>query len=669
MSYSRKFIHARKYSAALLVIVFLIAQAAIAVAKQRSSTNRASGKVILASFDGLAYKIWSTDPATRELRAMRRMASQGVTARGMIQAFPSVTPAGHAALWTGAYGNVSGIVAASNPMLPRREHSLFGRESGYNGSLLRAEPLWVTAAKQGIKVVAHQATQNYPFVPVVTGALAQNAPVLISGYGPSMLEPNAVIRPDKVSPEDASLWKGALPRSSLPVKAFSWKAQNVKFYGALIAEKSRSQGYTAIFIAADPAGNRVRAALAPTESAPPKGRSLARYFSDGLHLTVNGLHTVGYFRLFELSPDGSDYLLFQTSLHELALYNPKADSNAELEAMLKEVGGFIGNGPSYQYDDGLLGNQLYAGGDGTAERRYLEGLELLVRQSNRHTLWVWKKYAPQFLMDYSPYPDEMEHTWYGLARPDVTGIDATVARKILQYRRWGYAAIDRRAALLEKLAGANGHIIFVSDHGMSPVAKEVNINLALQQAGLLRFDSNGRIDGAHTQAVNNKYGVWVNTKDWRSGIVALEERQAVVDKVEQALAKISDPETQKPIVTAFFRPEGHGATLGIGGEAGADIYFELAPGYATSERKSTQVVTRKRAPVGEHGYVPTREEMLASFIARGPRLPRGARIPTIRSIDVASLVSDLLGIAPPAQNQGKSPFPSLHQSAAGFKRP
>jgi predicted AlkP superfamily phosphohydrolase/phosphomutase len=661
MSNSTNFIRARKYSSIWLAVI-LFAQALPIFAQQRASAKRPNGRVILTSLDGLAYKIWSQDPATSPLRSLRRIASRGVVAKGMIQSFPSVTPAGHAAVWTGAYGNVSGIVAANNPLLPRGDHSFLERQSGFNGDLLRAEPLWVAAARQGVKVVALQATQNYPFVPVVTGALSRNAPTLISGYGPRTLEPNAVIRPDKVSKEEATIWQPALPRSSLPVRAFSWKAQNLTFHGALVAERGKAQGYTAIYIAADTTGNRVRVGFAPTENLPPKGRALARHFSDGLQLRVNGIHTIGYFRLFELAPDGSDFLLFQTSLHELALYNGRQDSGAEAETMLKEVGGFIGNGPSYQYDDGLLGKQLYAGGDGTAERRYLEGLELLVRQSNRHTLWVWKRYAPQFFIDYSPYPDEMEHTWYGLARPDVTGFDRDVARKILPYRQWGYAALDTHVALLDSLAGANGHLIFVSDHGMSPAAKEVNVNLALQQAGLLEYDSNGRIDATRTRAANNKYGVWINTKDWRGGIVALEDRKSVVDKVEQTLSKIRDPETNQSIFTGFFRPEVDGEKLGIGGAAGADIYFEMEPGYATSERRSNQVVTKKRAPSGDHGFLSTRDEMLASFIARGPKLPRGAQIPTIRSIDVASLVSDLLGIAPPAQNQGKSPFPKLRQN-------
>jgi predicted AlkP superfamily phosphohydrolase/phosphomutase len=659
MANSINYRRAGKSFSVWLFILLWLAQGSLSLAQRRASGSRPHGKVILVSLDGLAYKIWSDDLAVRELRSLRRIAGQGVVARGMIQAFPSVTPAGHAALWTGAYGNVSGIVAANNPVLPRSEHTFLERQSGFNGDLLRAEPLWLTAARQGIKVVAHQATQNYPFVPGVTGSSAENPPTLITGYGPRTLEPNAVIRPDKVSSEDAAIWQPALPPSALPVRAFSWKAQNVTLHGALVAEKGKASGYTALYVAADARGNRVRVAARATEKLPPKGRALARHFSEGLHLTVNGIHTVGYFRLFELAADGSDFLLFQTSLHELAFYNGRPNGGAELESMLKELGGFIGNGPSFQYDDGLLGKQLYAGGDGTAERRYLEGLELLVRQSNRYTRWVWERYAPQFMLDYSPYPDEMEHTWYGLSRPDVTGVDREVARKILGYRQWGYAALDTHIALLDSLIGSSGHLIFVSDHGMSPAAKEVNVNLALQQAGLLAYDNNGRIDVTRTQAVNNKYGVWVNSKDWRGGIVPLEERKALVDKIEQTLAKIRDPETNQPVFTGFFRPEEHGERLGIGGPAGADLYYELAPGYATSERRANQVVTKKRAPVGDHGYLPTRDEMLASFIARGPRLPRGKKLPTIRSIDVASLVSDLLKINPPAQNQGKSPLPRL----------
>jgi predicted AlkP superfamily phosphohydrolase/phosphomutase len=648
-----------------LVLFLLISTlfAAPAEAQRRSQQARraeASGpsKVILVSLDGLAYHMWARDPAVRGLSTLRRIAARGVMARGVIQSFPTITPAGHAALWTGAYGNVSGIITSGNPILPRSEHTAFERKSGYDASLLRAEPIWAAAARQGISVVAHQATQNYPFVEQTTAPGARTAPILVSGYGPGNIERDGVIRPADVTATDANEWKPALPRSSLPVRAFKWSIRNVTFYGAMVAEQGAARGYTAIFVAADPQGPRVRVQPHPTEKLPPQGRQLARYFSEGLPLTAGSkkVPTVAYFRLFDIARDGSDFLLYQPYIHELAFYDGTASSVSVVEAALKQAGGFIGNGPGYLYEDGKLGKQVHDGGDGTAERRYLEGMELVIRQLNRLTAWFNNRYSPRLLVDYCPYPDEMDHTWYGLVRPDVTGIDAKVALRMQEFRRWGYAAIDTRVALLDSLAGPRGHIIFVSDHGMSPVKKDVSVNIALREAGLLVTNASDQIDTKRTQAIHLKSCILVNTADWKDGIVPLEKRKEVVDRAEQALRNVRDTQTNQPVFTAFFRPEDYQEKLGIGGPAGGDLYFELAPGFTTSDRITGEVVTTLKVPDAHHGFLSTRPEMLASFIARGPRLPRGAQIPTIRSIDVSPLVADLLGIRPPAQAIGRSPF-------------
>ena len=641
-----------------LIALFMLGDALAAPrAVKKAATINALAPVILAGLDGLAYRIWMDDPATRELTALRRIVANGVIAKGLVQAFPSVTPAGHSAVWTGAFGDVSGIIANQNPVLPRSEHNFLERRSAFDSTSSQAEPIWVAAARQGVRTVTNNATQTYPFIPHSTGDLATNWPVLISGYGPGLLEPYGVIRPGKTTAEKASIWQPALPRSALPVKAFRWKVKNVTLHGALLAEQGKARGYTAMIVAAEPAGGsgrRVRVPAIAAENVPPRGRALARHFGEPVPLTIDGAQVAGYFRLFELSKDGSDFMLLQVSMQSLAYYDGSSQSKAAGEAMTKATGGFVGNGPGHQYEDGHLGKQLYAGGDGTAERRYLEGMELVLRQLNRHTRWIWTNHAPQLLVDYSPYPDEMEHTWYGLARPDVIDVDANVAKKIAAYRKWGYAALDSRIALFDSLAGPKGSIVFFSDHGMTPVAKDVNINLALQQAGLLGRDAKGAIELARTQAVHNKFGVMVNTRDWLGGIVPLHERHAVVDTIEQTLSALTDPDTSQRLVTAFYRPETHPA-LGIGGPAGADIYFDLAPGYSVSDKDTGALVSRRPAPHGEHGYVPTRDDMLASFIARGPKFARGKTVETFRAIDVATIVSEVLGIQPPAQNSGTLP--------------
>jgi hypothetical protein len=655
------FAHARASRASLLILLLLLSLVPdAALAQSRASkVGAARGKVILVSFDGLAYHMWQSDPVTRELRAIRRTAARGVTARGMIQAFPSITPASHAALWTGAYGNTSGIITSGNPILPRSEHSAFDRKSGFNAELLRAEPVWAAAARQGVRVVAHEATQNYPFVPITTASGTATPPLLASGYGPPELESDEALGAKDVTPEDPNVWSG-LPRSSLPVRAFRWKIKNITLHGALVAERSRARGYTAMYVAADPRRERVRVAPHATESVAPRGRALARYFSEPLlfHATERRLPVAAYFRLFELSADGSDFLFYQAAIHEFAIYDGTPSTGQLVERLLKEAGGFIGNGASYTYRDGKLGKQIYAGGNGTAERRYLESIELIIRQLNRHTSWFWKKYSPELLVDYCPYPDEMDHTWYGLARPDVTGVDRAIARRIQEFRRWGYMAVDARAELLERLAGPRGHIIYVSDHGMSPMKKEVRINEILRRAGLYATDGEGKLDRARTRAIHLKLSIQVNTEDWRGGIVPLGRRNEVVDRIEQVLKEVRDPETGQAVFTQFFRPEEYEEKYGIGGPAGGDLYFELAPGYYPSDRPGDQVIANLRVPDGAHGFLPTRPEMLASFIARGPGLQRGILIPTIRSIQVAPFVSDLLGIKPPAQTRARSPFRS-----------
>jgi hypothetical protein len=57
---------------------------------------------------------------------------------------------------------------------------------------------------------------------------------------------------------------------------------------------------------------------------------------------------------------------------------------------------------------------------------------------------------------------------------------------------------------------------------------------------------------------------------------------------------------------------------------------------------------------GAHGYEPTVREMGGIFVALGRGAPAGARLGTVRALDVAATVSSLLGIAPPSQSEGMS---------------
>jgi hypothetical protein len=350
-------------------------------------------------------------------------------------------------------------------------------------------------------------------------------------------------------------------------------------------------------------GRSVVVLAAPDETDTPRRRDLARHFSPGL--AVDGpAPAVLYFRLFELK--GDQFRLLVTPWQELG-------TSVELPGLLAEAGGSMGNGAMSLLGKGQIN-----------EAEYLETVELCIRQMTRHAAWLDHRFKPRFFQSYLPFPDEFDHAWIGLPEK-------------ARFRRWGYAAVNRGAAAFARLAGPKDHVLWVSDHGMAPVTSTVSIGKALRDAGL---------DGKVSYLYNS---VLVDTSDWLKGSVPLAERAAMLDRARAALSAI-------PAMRAFFTPEQDGARYGIGGPAGGDLYFDLAPGYQASGRVEPELITKLDGARGVHGFLPSREDMLAICILTGPKARAGARWPRMRIIDVAPLVADLLGIQPPATARGRSPL-------------
>src|SRR5262249_30166297 len=101
--------------------------------------------------------------------ALWSMFRTAACADGARPPFVSVTPSGHAAIWTGAYSNVNGIAAIANGALPLASTTILESTDGYRAPQLSAEPIWLSAARQGKRVFSHMATQSPrpPGYPVV----------------------------------------------------------------------------------------------------------------------------------------------------------------------------------------------------------------------------------------------------------------------------------------------------------------------------------------------------------------------------------------------------------------------------------------------------------------------------------------------------------------------
>jgi len=133
-----------------LVVVFLAA-AAWACAEAGTASGPADTVVVL-SIDGLRWDY----PARAGAATFARLASEGASCRALLPPFPSSTFPAHASLATGVFPDRHGIV--NNEFLDRRRGP-YRRDD--DASWLLAEPIWVTAERQGVRTAVFHWVFSY----------------------------------------------------------------------------------------------------------------------------------------------------------------------------------------------------------------------------------------------------------------------------------------------------------------------------------------------------------------------------------------------------------------------------------------------------------------------------------------------------------------------------
>ncbi|MEP7366174.1 MAG: alkaline phosphatase family protein, partial [Acidobacteriota bacterium] len=586
---------------------------------RRFQTERGPRALVI-SLDGLGYQALMQDAATRDMPALRALMDRG-TVLPMQPAFPSTTANSHVALATGAWGDVNGIHANLHAVLPRKDHTSFERSSGFRADGLTAEPVWVTAARQGLRTAAVNFVPTYPFLPT-------NAPpgvplTVINNYQTRKIMGNRLLTQKDVQ---------AKPCGE-PRRCFSWREEGVTFQ--VSAGASKRGVYDHIDITEGSGGKRVRAWAAALEDAPPTNRALARHFSEGL-LFEAPVPAVVYFRLFEIAPDGSAFTLLRTAAQELGVFD--AQPEALRRRILAEAGGVIDNGTA-------LGSPM----DDVSLRRTLELDELVIRQQGRLQEWLWRNGKYSLQAGYFSYPDHTEHAWLGLSEGNP---------RIAFARRWMYTALDQALKPIIEGVSTDDSIVFVSDHGMGAVQKHIRFYLPLERAGLVARTNDGQLDTQRSKMSGLYNCLLVNTRDWKDGIVPIGERDSLLRIAQRVLADLLDPETRRPVIQAFYSTPEQKAALGFGGEAGADLCLDPAPGYYLNFSFNGPLIETLKQPTGQHGGYPLRDDMRSVFIGAGPRMRIAGGAGQLRAIDVATLVTDLLGIEKPAQSTGRSPLQS-----------
>ncbi|HEV7843229.1 MAG TPA: alkaline phosphatase family protein, partial [Pyrinomonadaceae bacterium] len=191
----------------------------------------------------------------------------------------------------------------------------------------------------------------------------------------------------------------------------------------------------------------------------------------------------------------------------------------------------------------------------------------------------------------------------------------------------------RRAGTLDETA-----LFIVSDHGFMSISKQFHPGVLLERAGLLKVRQEKNAKGETVSVV----------MDWRAIPFVTNGSCAII------LRDANDSEALRK-VRAIFKPLAGRSESGIvevleserlralNANPRAAMMLDAAEGYAFGTNYTGEVIT-KNPQRGAHGYLPTRPDYYASFIAAGAGIKRGATLGTIRMIDIGPTIAGTLGL-------------------------
>jgi predicted AlkP superfamily phosphohydrolase/phosphomutase len=587
------------------------------------------GPLWILSWDGATP--WLIDRALAEgvMPNLARMRARGSGATGSTADHPDVaTPPGHAVLWTGHPASRNGITSFKLPALPYQDHDLLQTISGFDAQLLLKDPLWITAAREGLHstlvhaplsgpVEAWNDPQRYP------DDLAEKLHIF-HGYGPLRFPTGLADCASLRAPQD---WQG-LPFSLKGAKEFQYRSKPLSLPALILPNEAGE--YDRIYLARDKRAGSPGVFVYPGEEAD---------FSEFLPVEENaGVR----FRLFHLAPDASKLLLFSTDGFAM-----EASSPSQGQAYRKALGGFCGGGSYRAYGSGAMG-PLFT--DGVAEERYMETHRQGMEHFTASSAWCTKFHPAELMIFYHPGIDEAQHHWAGYVAKGQPCFDAARAKLVWPLLREAHKRADDHLGVLLDRLPKDGTLMLVSDHGITGIHRHFLPNVALREAGLLHTVRGNpyRIDMKRTRAIyhpaNNSY-VFLNTKEHRKGIVEEHEREELLEEVRDVLQAVKDPDTGKSVLAHTLRIDSLPENSEMRGQGRGDLFLALRPGYSLGETLHRKALLPAHL-AGHHQQHPGLISNHALFECLGPRIRRNHRIGVISHRDIHETARHLLGLPP-----------------------
>jgi predicted AlkP superfamily phosphohydrolase/phosphomutase len=307
------------------------------------------------------------------------------------------------------------------------------------------------------------------------------------------------------------------------------------------------------------------------------------------------------------------------------------------------------------------------------EKVFLEDLHDTFSQQKRLVLDALDTMKPQLFVTVFQSTDKVQHMFWRLIDPQHPMYNHRLAARYGDAIDRVYMRADTLVGdLLERCRDGRTTLLVVSDHGFASFRKAVNINTWLARNGFMTLsridpvrdrnleDLFGRgtfwpnVDWSRTRAYALALGqIYVNVKGREGrGIVAPgPEYEAVREELIRKFTGLRDPETGAPVVRKVYRREElfHGPwfseapDLVVGFEKGYRVSWQTSLGGIPAE----VIEPNERRWSADHCSVEPSEVPGVLFSNR----PVAAETP--RLIDVAPTVLRHLGVAPPADMDGR----------------
>lgn len=537
------------------------------------------GKTYFLSIDALPYFMLRKFLDANLLPNFQKLEKLGAYCAGMTAPGPdSTTPPAHAALLCGCNAMEHGIYSFEEPLIENGVIHPWNKRYGFDSFRLRAEPFWVKLLQAGKSV----ALLNFPL--------------------------------------------------STPIEAFtSSKKFGADFSDRITVIEAFSQRLTPEIVRNDVDSDGLFKLRLSDKSKEPLPKRAPKDSEPSLFKEKTG----GLWRMrFASEQSGAPDLHFLCASSGVQCNRPGIAS-----AYLEQVGPFISSAAAYSYSNDKLGPRIFKGGNGVAERRLMQSMELMSGHFYDAIKFVLEKINPDAGFFYFNGIDLCLHLWMAYLDQSSPAYSRKVFDAIWPVVKKVFEWADRMAGLLLDATGPEDLLAVVSDHGMAPIEAVFYPNQVLADAGYLAWDQEQKEPVLEKSSAvyhgSNAGYVVLNLKS-RGGIIPDQDAREWTQKIAAAF--------EPYLATALEKIELPGDNPEIP-DLG-EIY--LIPKYKMTLQEEVEgMVLKKEFYAGQHHYWSQAEPMKAVFYVKGRGAPAARNLGVISALEVAPLICALCGVESP----------------------